>query len=213
MPRLLHAAARGDLSGLDGFLRPRHSGTPPAGELSQGLHASALCGDWRFPWGDVGDSAGDPDGAILARAADRLPAAELGPFDRETATGNGIVQQCLHWPRRRRPRTDRGQAAAGADPPARREPRPLDTARVGPPEAALAPRGKLVVIPGPATICRCARLTDEGRRAVAEFSHRAALSRVIQLLVPGRGWRRLQKARPRCQSGVGFPRSARSASL
>jgi pimeloyl-ACP methyl ester carboxylesterase len=36
--------------------------------------------------------------AALGRYAERLPKRTLGPFDRTTVTGNGIMRQCLYWP-------------------------------------------------------------------------------------------------------------------
>jgi pimeloyl-ACP methyl ester carboxylesterase len=68
-----------------------------AEQLSQGLHASTLCADWPAPWGDASAPAKGRDEAVQ-RAADALTEADLYPFDRETATGNGFVLQCRYWP-------------------------------------------------------------------------------------------------------------------
>src|SRR5207245_2756690 len=68
----------------------------PASSLDQGLHASALCADWRYPWGSSAAAIGGRQ-AALARAVARIPAAKLYPFDRATAAGNGFVKQCLPW--------------------------------------------------------------------------------------------------------------------
>jgi len=67
-------------------------------QLSQGLHASTLCGDWRWPWGDSSAPLAGRE-AALKRYAKRLPKSALGPFDLDTVTGNGIMRQCLYWPR------------------------------------------------------------------------------------------------------------------
>jgi pimeloyl-ACP methyl ester carboxylesterase len=68
-----------------------------AQQLSQGLHASALCGDWPAPWGDASAPAATRRAKLDAAAA-KLTAADTYPFDRATATGNGFVLQCLYWP-------------------------------------------------------------------------------------------------------------------
>jgi pimeloyl-ACP methyl ester carboxylesterase len=68
-----------------------------ASDLSQGLHASALCGDWRWPWGDSSAPL-TRRAAALGRYGASVPARGLGPFDRATLVGNGIMQQCLYWP-------------------------------------------------------------------------------------------------------------------
>jgi pimeloyl-ACP methyl ester carboxylesterase len=171
VPALLHAAADGETSGLERFVATTASwGAATAAQLSQGLHASALCGDWRFPWGDSA-SAPVRRATLLARAAARLRPAELGPFDRATATGNGIVRQCLPWP---------ATAPTPEPPSGRRLPpvptlllagthdlsTPLEWARR---EAALAPRGRLVVVDGAGHSVQLRAVSDAGRLAVAQF--------------------------------------------
>jgi pimeloyl-ACP methyl ester carboxylesterase len=171
LPRLLHAAAAGAGSGLDRFIATTASwNDATAAELSQGLHASALCSDWRFPWGDSASSPATR-GAILNRAAARIPTGGLGPFDRATATGNGIVQQCLAWPatpptplpgrHARLPPVPTLLLAGGHDLST-----PLEWARR---EAALAPRGKLVLVAHAGHSVQARAASDEGRRAVAAF--------------------------------------------
>src|SRR5207237_6090177 len=94
----LRRARRGNTAQLDGCLATvKRWERVPAGELSQGLHASTLCADWRFPWGD---SAAPLAGraATLARAAKRLPVRAFWPFDRATVVGNGLERQCMPWP-------------------------------------------------------------------------------------------------------------------
>ena len=68
-----------------------------AKKLSQGLHASTLCADTPAPWGDASAPLGGPQAGAEA-AADKLSDADLYPYDRETATGNGFALQCLYWP-------------------------------------------------------------------------------------------------------------------
>jgi pimeloyl-ACP methyl ester carboxylesterase len=171
IPRLLRAAARGDASALRQFLTTTATwSAATASQLSQGLHASALCSDWRFPWGHSGSAPGDRS-ALLARAAARLRSADLGPFDRATATGNGIVRQCLPWPATpptSQPRPGRKLPSvptlllAGS----RDLSTPLEWARR---EASLAPRGRLVVVAGAGHSVQMRAVSEEGRRAVARF--------------------------------------------
>jgi pimeloyl-ACP methyl ester carboxylesterase len=99
LPRALRQARLGNPQPMNAMLagfREAEASTA-ASDLSQGLHASALCGDWRWPWRD---SSASPAGrvAALGRYAASLPARALGPFDRATVVGNGIMQQCLYWP-------------------------------------------------------------------------------------------------------------------
>src|SRR3954451_16631735 len=52
VPAALHAASHGNRKRLNAFLAAAvHYQRYPADELDQGLHASTLCADWRFPWG------------------------------------------------------------------------------------------------------------------------------------------------------------------
>ncbi len=151
VPRLLHDARGGDTTGLDAMLATVRGWErrTPATELSQGLHASALCGDWRFPWGRAGTPVAGR-AAALARYAAGLRRSELWPFDRATVVGNGIVQQCLPWP----PTAPTPEVRPGArlpDVPTllvvgdRDLSTPLPWARK---EVALAPGGRLVVVKG-----------------------------------------------------------------
>jgi pimeloyl-ACP methyl ester carboxylesterase len=139
----------------------------PASALDQGLHASALCADWRFPWGD---SAAPLVGRTATLVA-KLPTTGLYPFDRRTARDNGIVQQCLPW------------APTPATPPPHGKIRvpalllsgshdlstPLEWARK---ELALTTQGKLVVVPGAGHSVQSRAASDLGRNAVAAFLSR-----------------------------------------
>src|SRR5438132_3557484 len=169
VPAALHAARRGNRSQLDRFLAAASSiqrDTPPAA-LDQGLHASALCADWRYPWGN---SAAPLAGraAKLRAAVARIPAKKLYPFDRRTASGNGFVRQCLPWT----PTT----------------PTPLPHGKIRVPtllvngdhdlstplawarkELGLTTRGKLVVVPGAGHSVQSRAVSNVGRAAVARF--------------------------------------------
>jgi pimeloyl-ACP methyl ester carboxylesterase len=168
VPAALHAASRGHRKQLNAFLAAAlHYQRYPARLLDQGLHASTLCADWRFPWGS--------SAAPLARRAARLravvariPAKKLYPFDRETASGNGFVRQCLPW--------------------APTHPTPLPHGKLRVPtllvegnhdlstqltwarqQLALTPDGKLVVVPGAGHSVQSRAASDVGRKAVAQF--------------------------------------------
>jgi pimeloyl-ACP methyl ester carboxylesterase len=155
VPDALHAARGGDASELDTYLeRVARAQATTAELLSQGLHAATLCGDLPAGW----------------QSARPRAAADVWPFDLATATGNGIVVTCAHWP-----------AARGRARPVPRDlPRvpvlllagdhdlstPLAWARA---EAARAPRGRLVVVHGAGHSVQSRALSDEGRAAVAAF--------------------------------------------
>jgi pimeloyl-ACP methyl ester carboxylesterase len=150
VPAVLHAAAAGHAAGLDALIaRVRAADAATPGELSQGLHASTLCADMPMPWGGPGTPlAARP--AALARSVARLTTAQVWPFDRATAAGNGIVRTCLYWPptptpragtapRAELPRVPVLLLAGGHDLST-----PLAGARA---QAALAPDGRLFVVP------------------------------------------------------------------
>jgi pimeloyl-ACP methyl ester carboxylesterase len=147
----LHAAARGHPQALERFLTAvRRGEAAPAGGLSQGLHESSLCVELAPPW----DPSASPSQrrATVDRAVARLSAAQLFPWDRATAGGNGIVQGCLDWPPAKPAAVPTGDPS-GELPPApvllfsgeRDLSTPLAWARA---EAAKAPDGRLVAVPG-----------------------------------------------------------------
>ncbi|HET7129549.1 MAG TPA: alpha/beta hydrolase [Gaiellaceae bacterium] len=166
--RLLHLARIGTPGPLESFIAGMHAGgSAPAKALDQGLHASALCADWRYPWGT---SAASLTGraAALNRAVAKLPASALFPFDRATATGNGFIRQCLPW--------------------APTPPTPLDRAKITVPtllvngdhdlstplewarqELARTTKGKLVVVPGAGHSTQSRSVSDVSRKSVAAF--------------------------------------------
>jgi pimeloyl-ACP methyl ester carboxylesterase len=168
VPAALHAARHGNRKQLDSFLAAAlHYQRYPANLLDQGLHASTLCADWRYPWGtSAAPLAGRA--AKLRAAVARIPARQLYPFDRETASGNGFVQQCLPWA------------------PTRPTPQPHGKLRVSTlliegnhdlstqlawarQQLALTPHGKLVVVPGAGHSVQSRAVSDVGRQAVARF--------------------------------------------
>lgn len=98
VPAALHAAAAGHPDALNTLAARVHAAeNATAGQLSQGLHASTLCADMPMPWGGP-DTPLTARLAALAQAVARLTTAQVWPFDRATAAGNGFIQTCLHWP-------------------------------------------------------------------------------------------------------------------
>jgi pimeloyl-ACP methyl ester carboxylesterase len=93
----LHAGAGGDMRPVQAFLAAVRTGeSAPAGALSQGLHQSTLCLDLEPPWDPrTAPSARD---RLLVRAAARVPTRALFPYDRATASGNGLGRGCAQWP-------------------------------------------------------------------------------------------------------------------
>ncbi|HEU0194568.1 MAG TPA: alpha/beta fold hydrolase [Gaiellales bacterium] len=168
VPRALHAARDGSPGELNAFLAAaRRYQRAPADELDQGLHASALCADWRFPWGE---SAAPLAGRTVAlrRAVARLPTAGLYPFDAATASGNGFVRQCLPWPPTPPTPLPHGRITVPAllvngDHDLST---PLEWARA---QLAMMPHGRLVIVPGAGHSTQYRARSDVGRRAVAAF--------------------------------------------
>jgi pimeloyl-ACP methyl ester carboxylesterase len=95
----IKAAAEGNSGPLDGLIHGvrRVMRSWGAERLSQGLHASTLCADTPAPWGSAAAPVKGREQA-LEHAASRLGEADLYPYDRATATGNGFARQCLSWP-------------------------------------------------------------------------------------------------------------------
>jgi pimeloyl-ACP methyl ester carboxylesterase len=166
---ILHEARQGHLAQLRLMLRTATVWqSAPADLLSQGLHASALCADWRWPWGSS-TAPVTPRAAKLARAAARLKTKELAPFDRATFTGNGFVRQCLPWtPTEPTPTAARKLPAVptlliNGDHDLST---PLEWARR---EAKLIPGSRLVVVHGAGHSVQVRAVSDAGRNAVAAF--------------------------------------------
>ena len=149
-------------------LRPDPQTAPEA--LSQGLHASALCADSPMPWGGpAAPLAGRA--AAVRRAAARIPAAGVWPFDRATLAGNGFLKTCEWWPpvpspprpARTPPAVPALLLAGGRDLST-----PLEWART---EAARWPNAKLVVVPESGHSVQVRAVGAAARRAVTAFLH------------------------------------------
>ena len=168
IPAALHAARNGAPGQIESFIASMHADDQaPAEALDQGLHASALCGDWRYPWGDSSAPLAGRQ-AALGRAVSKLPGSAFFPFDRATATGNGFIRQCLPWAPTPPTPLDRGKI---------RVPTllvngnhdlstPLEWARQ---ELARTTNGKLVVVPGAGHSTQSRSVSDVSRKSVAAF--------------------------------------------
>ena len=138
--RALHTAADGDMGPLNrlaaGVLRAERA--YKATDLSQGLHAATLCAD-AAPW---------PDTPVGERDLQAGALAAVYPYDEETAKDNGVVRQCLFWPPTgpapKLP-TDLPNVPTLLLAGTKDLSTPLEDARE---EAAHAPGGKLIVVPG-----------------------------------------------------------------
>ena len=169
VPAALHAARRGDRRDLNRFLvdASTYQRETPAAALDQGLHASALCADWRYPWGDSSAPLAGRAAKLRAAVA-RIPARKLYPFDAWTASRNGFVTQCLPWtPTAPTPlphgklRVQTLLVNGNHDLST-----PLAWARL---QLALTPHGKLVVVPGAGHSVQSRAVSNVGRAAVAHF--------------------------------------------
>jgi pimeloyl-ACP methyl ester carboxylesterase len=169
LPKLLHDARRRNMRGLLDFLDLVHSRweATSAEELDQGVHASALCADWRFPWGSSAAPLAHRK-AALARAVADIPVKDLYPFDRATAAGNGIIRQCLPWTPIPPTPLEPGKLTVptllvNGD---RDLSTPLEWARK---ELQLASNATLVAVHGAGHSIQARAASDIGRRAVARF--------------------------------------------
>jgi pimeloyl-ACP methyl ester carboxylesterase len=168
----LHAARAGRTGALDGFLAAvRRADSVPPGYLSQGLHESTLCQELSSPWDPA--ASGARRAATLSALAASTPAAGVYPFDRATALGNGLAQGCLAWPATRPPDVPDGAPGAPLPPVPvlllsgeRDLSTPLPWARA---EAALAPRGRLLEVPGAGHSVQLRARDPAVRRTVAQF--------------------------------------------
>ena len=169
VPAALHAARRGNRKRLNAFLAAasRYQRDTPAAALDQGLHASALCADWRYPWGTSAVPLAGRKAKLRAAVA-RIPATKLYPFDARTASGNGFVRQCLPWAPTTPTPLPHGRLRVptllvnGTDALST----PLAWARQ---ELSLTTHGKLVLVRGAGHSVQGRAVSNAGRRAVARF--------------------------------------------
>jgi pimeloyl-ACP methyl ester carboxylesterase len=169
VPAALHAARRGNRSLLDDFLAAAsaYQGNTPAAALDQGLHASALCADWRYPWGSSGAPLAGRAAKVQAAVA-RLSPKQIYPFDARTALRNGFIGQCLPWTPIVPTPLPHGKLLVptllvNGDHDLST---PLAWARE---ELAMTRHGKLVVVPGAGHSVQSRAVSNVGRAAVAQF--------------------------------------------
>jgi pimeloyl-ACP methyl ester carboxylesterase len=166
----LHAARNGQPAHLDQLIQGLSPGGGSPVLFSSGLHGATLCTDMRFPWGT---DAVPPSqrGQALARATAELTAAQVFPFDARTAESDGIMQTCLDWPQT----PAEPEASASAMLPAvptlllagdHDLSTPLEWAEE---EAAHAPDGQLVIVPGAAHSIQTREPGHQGRDALFAF--------------------------------------------
>jgi len=168
----LHSARAGRPGALEAFLTAVGRGeAAPARFLSQGLHESTLCLELAPPWDPA--EPGAKRAATLGTLAASTPESELYPFDRATATGNGLAQGCLGWPPTQPPAVPDGASASDLPPVpvlllsgGRDLSTPLAWARE---EAALAPDGRLLEVPGVGHSVQLRAGNPDVRRTLARF--------------------------------------------
>jgi pimeloyl-ACP methyl ester carboxylesterase len=169
VPAALHAARRGNRLLLSRFLAAAsaYQRETPAAALDQGLHASALCADWRYPWGTSAAPLAGRVAKLRAEVAS-IPPTQLYPFDARTASRIGFVRQCLPWAPTAPTPLPHGKLLVptlmvnGNHDLST----PLAWARE---ELALTTHGKLVVVPGAGHSVQSRAVSNVGRAAVARF--------------------------------------------
>jgi pimeloyl-ACP methyl ester carboxylesterase len=169
---VLHAAARSDLGPLNRFFAAVHRGdAAPAGALSQGLHEAALCAELAPPWDPASPSAARS--LTVTSALARLTAADLYPWDRATALGNGLAVGCEQWPATTPAAVPTGNVSGDLP----RVPvllfsgeHDLSTPLAwGREEAAKAPEGRLVVVPRAGHSVQLRKANVGAREVLARF--------------------------------------------
>ncbi|HZC26751.1 MAG TPA: alpha/beta fold hydrolase [Actinopolymorphaceae bacterium] len=173
VPQLLAAARAGNTGQLNGLIAGVHQGTRgPATDQSQGLEASTLCAEMRWPW----DSSATPEiarGPLLDAAVRRLSTRDVWPFDKATAAGNGLIVLCRNWPRTPVSPVPRDRELPAV--PAlllvgtRDLSTPMEWAKW---EVAHAPKGELVVVPGAGHSLQTRAQGEQGRVAAIDFLDR-----------------------------------------
>jgi pimeloyl-ACP methyl ester carboxylesterase len=168
----LHAARAGRPGALEAWQAAvRRAEAVPADFLSQGLHESTLCVELAPPWDRAAPAA--QRAATVSALAAATPDKDLYPFDRATATGNGLAQGCLDWPPTRPPALTKDSATSRLPPVPvlllsgdRDLSTPLAWARA---EAAMAPDGRLLEVHGAGHSVQLRARNPDVRRTVARF--------------------------------------------
>ena len=166
----LHEAARGHYAALDAIIAAERQRRAASAEIfSQGLFATTVCEDFRWPWGAADTPVPERADATTAAVA-ALPDTAVFPYDRATAAGNKVVVTCEQWP-------PTPVLPFPSDAPLPPVPTLLlagDHDLITPlawtqHEASLAPHARLVVIPGSGHITQNIGNSPTGRIAVTAF--------------------------------------------
>jgi pimeloyl-ACP methyl ester carboxylesterase len=166
----LHNAARGSYAALDAIVAAETQRRTASAEVfSQGLFATTVCADFRWPWGTADTPVLDRADATTAAVA-ALSDAALFPYDRATAAGNKIAVTCEQWP----PTPVVPFASNAPLPPVPTLLLAGDHDLITPlawtqHEASLAPHARLVVIPGSGHITQNIGNGPAGRTTVTAF--------------------------------------------
>jgi hypothetical protein len=168
----LHAARAGRPAPLEAWQAAvRRAEAIPAPILSQGLHESSLCLELAPPWDPAAPAA--QRAATLSTLAAATRSKDLYPFDRATATGNGLAQACLDWPPTQPPALGQGSPTQPLPPVPvllLSGDRDLSTPRAWAlAEAAMAPDGRLLEVPGAGHSVQLRARDPAVRRTVARF--------------------------------------------
>jgi len=166
----LHNAAQGNYAALDAIIAAETQRRAASAEIfSQGLFATTVCEDFRWPWGTAETPVPDrADATTTAVAA--LSDAVLFPYDRATAVGNKVAVTCEQWP----PTPVVPFASDAPLPPVPTLLLAGDHDLITPlawtqHEASLAPHARLVVIPGSGHITQNIGNGPAGRTTVTAF--------------------------------------------
>jgi pimeloyl-ACP methyl ester carboxylesterase len=165
----LDAAAQGrdpELNALVARWQADHGTSAEA--LSQGLHASTLCAEIPMPWGGPGTTPAKRAPAV-ERAVARLTVKQVYPFDRATASGNGLVKTCVWWPPTPAPPRPAARAFPSVPVLLLAGDRDLSTPLPWAQYEAKRTDGKLVVVRGAGHSVQLRAVSEAGRDAVRAF--------------------------------------------
>ena len=138
------------------------------GGLDQGLHASALCADWRYPWGSSAAPLAGREAKLRRAVAKLVPARASRRSTGRRPPAPGSCGSACRGRRHRATPLDRRKLTVptllvNGDHDLST---PLEWARQ---ELALTTRGKLVVVPGAGHSTQSRAVSDVARNAVASF--------------------------------------------
>ncbi|HEY2700872.1 MAG TPA: alpha/beta fold hydrolase [Pseudonocardiaceae bacterium] len=166
----IHTARDGNPAALNQLLQMLGPADPydDYGSFSSATHAATLCADMRFAWGT---SATPPvlRAPALAVTQRLLPTSAVWPYTQAVAVGQGFDQTCRYWPVEKP-----GSNVGGRLPDVpvllidgdHDLSTPMEWAKQ---EAATAPDGKLVIVPGASHSIQNRELGHAGRDAVISF--------------------------------------------